>query len=269
MDIPKIKKIPKVIHQIWYQGKNVISKKMQDDSNKIKNIHPDWKYMIWDDDTIKQYFNNNKNILDTYNKLEHLHQKVDFIRYCILYEIGGIYVDMDVTILKPFDEIVELYGDYECILSDINLNMIESYALCNNKKCINNGIIISQPKSNFMLDLINTIHKNNTCLYYDLNKSMCINRVTGPLLFTKIYNNYKDKQKIKILNWSYFEPCILNDLCDIKDNTILIHHHNTTWINQIFTMAGYYYFKYKLVFYLLLIIILMKLIHYIISYIKK
>ncbi len=218
--------------------------------------------MIWDDTKIKEHFKNNKKILNTYNKLIYLHQKVDFIRYCILYEFGGIYMDMDVTILKSFDEIINKYHNYECIISDINLNAMESYLLCLNNRCYNNGIIISKPKSQFMSNLINEIHKNNKCKCYDLNKSMCINRTTGPLLFTRVFNNYANKKNIKVLDWSYFEPCILGDLCDIRDNTILVHHHNASWINGFFTMIGYYYFKYKSLFYLLLIIIFIQVICY-------
>jgi hypothetical protein len=178
-------------------------------------------------------------------------------------------MDMDITILKPFDEIVNKYHDYECIISDINLNAIESYLLCLNNKCFNNGIIISKPKSQFILNLVNEIHKNNKCKYYDLNKSMCINRTTGPLLFTKVFNNYDNKKQIKVLDWSYFEPCILGDLCDVKDNTIAIHHHNTSWINGFITLIGYYYFKYKSLVYLMLIIIFIHMIYYCMKYIKR
>jgi len=34
-------------------------------------------------------------------------QQVDFIRYCILYKYGGIYLDCDVRPYKPFDELFE------------------------------------------------------------------------------------------------------------------------------------------------------------------
>lgn len=237
--------IPKIIHQIWYQGVDAIPRDLVTNSKKIIEFHKTWDYVIWDDNKIKNHFKNNKKILNTYNKLDYLHQKVDFIRYCILYEMGGVYVDMDVTILKSFDKIIDTYNNYECIISDINLNTLESHLLCSNSKCLNNGIIFSQPKSKFMQSLINEIHKNYECVYYDLNKSMCINRTTGPLLFTKMFNRYSNKTNIKVLNWSYFEPCILGDLCDIKDNTVLIHHHNTTWISKFFTWIGYYYFKHK------------------------
>lgn len=264
---------PKIIHQIWYQGVDKIPQNLQNNSNKIINLHKNWKYMIWDNNSIKKYFKNNHRILTTYNKLKYLHQKVDFMKYCILYNFGGVYMDMDINALKSLDQLVKQYENYECILSGINLNVMESYALCRNNKCINNGIIISQQKSNFMLALINEICKNNKCQIYDLNKSICINRTTGPLLITKIYNNYENKSQIKILHYSYFEPCVLGDICDIKKNTILIHTHNTTWINTQITKFLYYYFKYKLIIYLaiylILIIIVIQISHYIMCYIKK
>lgn len=34
-------------------------------------------------------------------------QKADFIRYCILYKYGGIYLDCDIKPVKPFDELFD------------------------------------------------------------------------------------------------------------------------------------------------------------------
>ena len=34
-------------------------------------------------------------------------QQVDFIRYCILYKYGGIYLDCDIKPVKPFDELFD------------------------------------------------------------------------------------------------------------------------------------------------------------------
>jgi inositol phosphorylceramide mannosyltransferase catalytic subunit len=235
---------PKIIHQIWYQGRDKIPEKLSKNAELLRSFHPEWKYILWDDKMIKKFFKNNEKILTTYNNLEYLHQKVDFIRYCILYEIGGVYVDMDVTTLKSMDQLLDEYFEYECLVSNIRLNVFESYIFSKHKECINNGVIVCKAKSNYMLNLINSIHRDNKCRRFE-NKSMCINRTTGPYLFTKIYNQYEFKDNIKVLDWSYFEPCLLGDICEVKDNTILIHHHDATWISGMFTKIAYGYLKHK------------------------
>jgi mannosyltransferase OCH1-like enzyme len=243
----------KIIHQIWYQGADQIPSNLKANSINIIKYHPDWQYIIWDDSKIQNYFG--ANILGVYYRLEHLHQKVDFIRYCILYELGGVYIDMDVTILKPLDEIVDKYQDSEAIISNLNLDPVESYLLTSHKEFLNNGVICCpRPKSGFMLSLINHISKNYQCKFYDLNKSICINRTTGPRLFTQLFNQYPNKANITVLDWSFFEPCLVKDLCDIKENTILIHHHDNTWVHSFFTWLGYYYAKYKLLLIILVVI---------------
>ena len=233
---------PKIIHQIWYQGIDKIPANLIKNCELLKSFHPQWKYIIWDDEKIKSHFEKNEKIISTYTNLEYLHQKVDFIRYCILYEIGGVYVDMDVTTLKSMDALLNEYNEYECLVSNIRLSTFESYIFIKHKECINNGVIVCKPNSNFMLNLINNIHIDNKCRLFE-HRSMCINRTTGPYLFTKIYNEYENKDNIMVLDWSYFEPCLLGDLCEVKENTILIHHHDATWINSVFTKIAYGYLK--------------------------
>ncbi len=246
---------PKIIHQIWYQGIDKVPHDLQENSIKIKQIHPTWQYILWDDTLIREKFIDKQGIIDTYNILPYLHNKVDFIRYCILHEFGGVYMDMDITILKTFDDIIEENKLYECILSDLRLNKFESLIICGAKKCINNGIIISKPKSEFMLSLVDGIKLNNIRKWYDFTDSLYVNRITGPEFISKKYINYKNTDNIKLLDWSYFEPCLLGDLCEIKDNTITIHHHNTTWINKYITTVFYYFFKYKPISYIILCIL--------------
>jgi mannosyltransferase OCH1-like enzyme len=250
---------PKIIHQIWYQGVDQIPSKLQKNSMDIINFHPGWQYMIWDNTKIENFFQ--LPILKIYRRLKYLHQKVDFIRYCILYEFGGAYLDMDITILKPLDDIMEQYKDYEAILSTINISSVESYILTLHKEFLNNGVIISKPKSGFMLSLIDYISHNYNCGLLDINRSLCINWTTGPAVFTKLYNIYPEKNRIKVLHWSFFEPCIVKGLCDIRENTILVHHHDNTWVHTFFTSFGYYYLKYKLVFAVVLFITIVYLIY--------
>ncbi len=87
--------IPKIIHQIWI-GPNKqpdiwINTWRIDYINKYKN----YEYMLWNNENIK-------NILNKYPKFEEMINteieycgKADMLRYLILYEYGGIYIDAD------------------------------------------------------------------------------------------------------------------------------------------------------------------------------
>ena len=98
------------------------------------------------------------------------------------------------------------------------------------KNIYNNGVILAvKKKSLFMKNLMENcpINSNN---FLKL-KFFEIMNTTGPTKFTNIViETNKECNKIKILDWPYFEPCLKN-LCDIKNNTIVVHKHQNTWIN--------------------------------------
>ena len=219
---------PLIIHQIWLQGVDKIPEKYNTNINLLKKFHPSWKYIIWDENLIKKELSKNLKWLKTYNNLQLLHQKVDYARYVILYVYGGVYIDMDVVTIKALDSLYEKYPKYDVILSKLNSNMIESYLTCGYKECINNGIIISVPNAPFILQLVDGVENNYSCKSNETNIS-CINRTTGPKYVTELYNSKDtDKNKIKVLHFSYLEPCFA-DYCDVKPNTYMVHTHDISW----------------------------------------
>lgn len=261
----------KIIHQIWLQGKDKIPENNVNMYKTVSKTNPNWKHIIWTDTSIKEYFKNKKDIMDVYNKFPYLHQKVDFIRYCILWEFGGIYLDMDITVIKSFDTLVEKFKDYECIVSTINIDKMDSYIMCINNKCINNGIIIAKKQSKFMKSIIDEVMDNPECTWYDLTTSMCVNRTTGPIMFSRMYEKYnlENPGQIKLLDPSYLEPCLLEGICDVKDNTYTIHHHDITWIHPLIGSILHYYLKYHTLVRIILLMILIQIIYYVFNYIKQ
>ena len=228
---------PKIIHQIWFQGANNVPSKYHSNISKMKQFHPNWEYKLWDEQSISNLTASlqSDDIGGSPPTFEHLHQKVDYARYVILHQLGGVYVDMDVVIYKPFDTLLEEYSAYEVIISKANGNFFENMLACGSPVCINNGIIISKPNSTFLKHLITEIDNKMKSPFTGLgeHKSITISRTTGPTMFTNVYNNQDliDNSKIKLLHHSYLEPCFMN-VCSIKPNTYAIHKHELSWIDD-------------------------------------
>lgn len=91
-------KIPKIIHQIWL-GKDIPEefKKFQLSWQKF---HPDWEYRLWTDKDVKNLPMINSHF---FNESYNYGEKSDIMRYEILYEYGGVYVDFDFECLRPLD----------------------------------------------------------------------------------------------------------------------------------------------------------------------
>jgi mannosyltransferase OCH1-like enzyme len=177
-------KFPKIIHQIWLQGKKNIPEKYDSNIESLRHHNLDFEHKIWDEISILEIVHTNPTWTKTYYSLKYLHQKVDYARYIILWLMGGIYVDTDVKALKSFNDILDETYDYDLVVSSININEINSMIQCQYKQCLNNGVIIAKPNADILNEIIKYVDSHNECSNI-APKVMCINKTTGPLMFTK------------------------------------------------------------------------------------
>ena len=93
--------IPKIIHQIWIGTKIAPTKLM--DTWKDKN--PDFTYIRWNEEEIKKR-KLPLNCLNRINEIEEINGKADIIRWEILYEYGGVFLDADSICIEPVDNVL-------------------------------------------------------------------------------------------------------------------------------------------------------------------
>ena len=244
--------IPRIIHQIWLQGSEVIPEHYKEYQRSIIYKHPEWEYYLWSESSINQILTSDQ--LEVYNSMIYLHQKVDYARYIILYLYGGVYIDMDVKAHQPLDTLLERFGNHNLIISKTNSNYIENMIGCGgNKHCLNNGIIFSCKGNDNLGELIAHINNNYDCPEW-LPRELCIQHTTGPIKFTDLLNNKPD---VLILDPEFLEPCLLGK-CDITDNTYLEHSHGLSWVNPHFSkfLTFYVYYKWNVIMACILLYIL-------------
>jgi hypothetical protein len=234
--------IEKIIHQIWLQGEINIPDKYYSNIASVKKFHNSWQYILWDEIKILKLILTKKEWTDIYYKFIYIHQKIDFAKYVILYTYGGIYIDIDVEVIKSFDDIIKTNDSYDLIISKSNINSYESFIAARSFNTYNNGIIIAKKDNKTLLILINYIIEN---FYLPLlePKMFNINYTTGPHIFTNVIS--KNKSNVKILESEYLEPCLM-DNCTITSNTISIHRHELSWIPDFLVRFFNFYLKNKL-----------------------
>ena len=94
--------IPKIIHYCWLSG-DEIPEKLQLCMASWKKFLPEYEFMLWDLDRFdinqilwtKQAFESKKYAF-----------AADYIRLYAIYTYGGIYLDMDVEVLKSFNPLL-------------------------------------------------------------------------------------------------------------------------------------------------------------------
>ena len=101
-------KIPKIIHQIWIGDRDIPKQLKQYQKSWIEK-NPDWEYRLWNNQDLRSYSFRNKNLEKLFIGPLTLGERVDILRYDILYQYGGIYADFDCICLKPFDVFAHSY----------------------------------------------------------------------------------------------------------------------------------------------------------------
>jgi len=95
--------IPKIIHYCWLSEN--IPQNVQDNIKEWKNLLPSYEIIRWD----LNKFDVEKSKWVKKALEEKLYAfAADYIRFYALYNFGGIYLDSDVSIIKPFDELLDL-----------------------------------------------------------------------------------------------------------------------------------------------------------------
>lgn len=92
--------IPHVIHQIWLGGPP--PDWFQGYADSWRRHHPDWEYKLWTEETRFDFENR-----DLFERAPSYAMKADILRYEILANEGGLYVDADFECHRPLDALIE------------------------------------------------------------------------------------------------------------------------------------------------------------------
>ncbi len=217
--------IPKIIHQIWI-GKS-FPKEFYLFQESCKRLHPDWEYRLWtQDDLYRLQLTNKAFIKESRNPGE----ISDLLRYEILYQFGGVYLDCDIECLLALDELNDMYDLYVG-LQPLDTGYVQ----------LGIGVLGACPKHPIIKAAIDGI----VCTWRkDEYKHMATVR-TGPMYFTKKFIEYhRDSEKNIALPSFYFYPLgsiafDVNKKLWQKVGAYTVHHWAKSWLLPTFRRASF------------------------------
>lgn len=183
--------------------------------NAVKELNPDCNYMLFDDKDIVDFITTKMpEYYDTFCGLSNKIQQIDFFRYLAIYHYGGVYLDLDMDIVKPFSNDLTKLGD-KCVFpieihhnSDFLLHRQDVSYLVGN-------YAFYAPKGHpFVLNIINNIiiqriHTADIELAQrtsgDPPNDVYVYYRTGPVLVTQTYIDHKNKGDVLLLQSSTLE----------------------------------------------------------------
>lgn len=209
--------IPKIINYCWFGGNEIPEK----DKKCIESWHkycPDYEIKLWNED--------NYDVSKVAYMREAYEAKKwgfvpDYARLDIIYNCGGIYLDTDVEIIKPIDEL--LYNTGFAAFEDGN-----SIAL---------GLGFGAEKNNELIKLNMEIYER----MHFFNEDGSMNKVASPVISKEVFEKYgfkcdNTKQTVNgftIYPTDFFCPLDFrtNELI-ISDDTFSIHWYNASWFTE-------------------------------------
>ncbi len=209
-------RIPKIIHQIWIG--DFVPEELKQFQESWKLYHPDWEYKLWTQDDIPHLSLYNKKLIEI---AENPAELSDLLRYEILYQQGGVYIDMDFECLQPLDVLHHAY-DFYIGIQPLDTGLVQ----------LGIGIIGTTPGHPILKKCIESLEEN----YKNKKLRNTLTAKTGPIHLTKIFVAHAGKEGMRdvALPVHYFYPLgstqiALKKRAWTQKGSFGIHHWAKTW----------------------------------------
>ena len=236
--------IPKLIHQIWIGPKKIPSYWSNTFSELYIENNNNYKYNIWTNDNYLNELNKYPVLKIIFDEFKQFCYKADILRLIILYEYGGIYIDIDSVWLynKSLNELLEKSKDTNFFVGR-SPNQNE-----NSKFFLTNGVFGCKKNHPYIKNMIDYLEHSIYNYYTHKYTKKLVNRlesskICGPGLFTRELKN-KD---VTIFPSNYFYPIswfnlnIDNIDYNSHENSYMFQYGGTTNNLQSLTDINFYW----------------------------
>ena len=209
--------IPKVIHYCWF-GKGEMPALAEKCIKSWKKYCPDYKIICLNEDNFD--ITENRYAKEAYDAGKWAFVS-DYVRLKVLYDEGGIYLDTDVELVKPLDDLIKEYG----------------YMGFDDNGNISTGLGFACEKGNELIGALLSDYDDISFILPDGNYDLtpCPDRNTETMVRLGMNRNIKDQifMGMHMLPEDYLCPMkYYTGKKIITENTYSIHHFCASWISK-------------------------------------
>lgn len=224
----------KIIHKIWInfkgteEGKNP-SIVLLNKQSRCQLMNPDYHIKMWNEEEADALMRREfPNYYAMWKSYTFPIQRVDTLKYFLMYLYGGLYMDMDIECLKPF-------GDY----FDLDKVYLVEETSCISPYKFNNFLIGSPQKHPFWLYVFKELEESMVNMQnFD---TMHILESSGPGVVQRAYEKYcfrNSNEDFHILPKELFNPCdVCGNMSSSVNSAYLVHESNVSWSESAKFMA--------------------------------
>ena len=196
-------RIPRIIHQTWKDDQP--PRLFQVLSQTWRDILPGWEYKLWTDEMNREFVRTHyPEFLEKFDAYPKNIQRADAIRYLLLQTYGGLYVDLDFECLKQ--EFTLLLEDADFVAGKESYDHARRYG---REYLICNALMASVSNHPFLEHVIKRMmsHQHG----WDVRHGGDILDSTGPFLLTDAYEDFRNKEDIRIVEPEFLYPIRLGE----------------------------------------------------------
>lgn len=226
--------IPKIIHLCWLSG-DPYPAKIARCLDSWKTFLPDYEVILWD--TKRFGLNSSLWVKQAYENKKYAFA-ADYIRFYALYHMGGIYLDSDVEVIKPFDDLLDLpyfIGAEKAGTPEAAIMGAEKG--CDwIKQCLDYYDNRSFVKADGTLDIRKLPEIMNTQIG-ELKPIRVLSIEESENIRTLDFN-----KEVLVFNDAYFSPKVFDSReVELTPYTYAIHHYQNSWFSP--KAKAYYRFR--------------------------
>ena len=206
--------VPLIIYQSWKSHE--IPKGMRDNILRLLETNPEFDYYLYSDEECAAFIAHNydKDVLEAFHALKPGAYKSDLWRYCVLYKLGGVYLDIKYYSTVPLINIID--ETPTVFVKDVTSLSILSI-IQNKSGCFYNGFMISPPKNEIFKRCIDDIVQSSKDRLYKMGPL----DITGPCLLGRVLESNYSPEYLQNIQ---FEFTNTTDTIKYKGVTILAQY---------------------------------------------
>lgn len=183
--------IPKHIHQMFfYKTDKQIPKRLEDARLTWRNMQTGFQYTLWNETMVLDLIASKyPKLLALYGSYQHWVRQADVARYIVLYEHGGVYIDLDIKSIGS--SLLDLYT------TEKNTSGVILYLT--HPRTVSNDFMVAKKRHPFLKHVLCGLRQANRWYILPYVTTMMS---TGPLFLNSRYNSYSPKTDIEVIESS-------------------------------------------------------------------